>query len=228
MSGEDDAKRREIARRHVDSLLRPALAALGFGRRRDCYELELSAQVLAVVCFGVGSVDPVEIYVTVGVRFTQLEDLANRLQGVSGASAGWTVGGRLCDLTSTNAATRSTLRLRGTEAGDRATIAQLVDDIRVFGVPFMHGWADLSKLINYMKHALDDRMRDAGHVTDPATTLPVALATIGRADEGLDVVRRTVSSLAELKNRGYAYSYSRFAAAYEDFARGLLKHPQSL
>jgi len=224
MSGAGDAKRQGLARRHVNSLLEPALVALGFRRKRDCYELALSEQVVGVVCFGIGSVDPVEIYVTIGVRFIELEELADRLQGLSGAGDGWTVGARLCDLNSASAIRRPTVRLSGAD-DDRAMIASLVDDIRSYGVPFMHEWSNLSKLIDYMKHALDERVLGTGYVTDLATTLPVALATIGRVDEGLDVVRRTASSLAGLKNRGYAYSCSKFAAAYEDLARGLPVHP---
>ena len=219
MSGAGNARQLAMARRHVNSLLQPALTALGFKRKRDCYELELAEQVVGVVCFGVGNVDPIEIYVTVGVRFIELEGLAGHLQGLSGAGDGWTLGTRLCDLKLGTATKRPTVRLSGTDS-DIATIAQVVDDIQCDGVPFMQEWADLTKLIDHMKHALDERIRGNCYVTDPATTLPVALATIGRLDEGLDVVRRTVSSLAGMKNRGYAHSYSRFAAAYEEFASG--------
>jgi hypothetical protein len=220
MSDAGDAKQQAMARRHVNALLQPALTACGFRRKRDCYELELAEQVAGVVCFGVGSVDPVEVYVTVGVRFIELEELASHLQGISGTSDGWTLGTRLCDLNSATTPKRSSVRLTGTD-GDSATIAQLVDDIQSYGVPFMQEWADLSKLIEYMKHALNERIRGTCYVTDPATTLPVALATIGRADEGLDVIRRMAFSLEGMKNRGYAYSYLKFAAAYEDFVSGL-------
>jgi hypothetical protein len=217
MSGTGDASQQAMARRRVNSLLQPTLTAFGFKRKRDCYEIELAEQVVGVVCFGVGSVDPIEIFFTVGVRFIDLEELAGHLQGISGNGDGWTLGARLCDLKSATTAKRPTVRLTGTD-GDIATIAQVVDDIQSDGVPFMREWADRSKLIDYMKNALDERVRANCYVTDPATTLPVALATIGRVDEGLSVVRRTASSLAEIKNRGYVYSYSKFAAAYEDFA----------
>jgi hypothetical protein len=213
MLGEDDA-RLQAARRRVTSLIQPTLETYGFRRKSDSFELDLSESAVGVLCLGIGAVDPIEVYVTVGVRFFEIEELASRLHGSPVPTDGWTVGARLCDLYPASGSRTSTVRLFGTDA-DHETVSQLLDDVRTYGVPFMREWSDLSRLIDYMKRFFENGDRQTAYVTDPATTLPVALALIGKAEDGLEIVRRTVASLADLKNRGYAYSYSRFAAAYE-------------
>jgi len=218
MSNAANVKQQGRARRYVNSLLRPAISIDGFRQVGDCFELELSKQVVGVLSIGIGALDPLEIFVSVGVRFDEVESLTNRLHGVADSGGGWTIGARLCDLVDSSVK-RPTVRLDQT-AADQAAVAQLVDDLRHYGIPFMHEWSSLSKLVDHIATTLAQTPQTTRYVTDPSTTLPVAMALIGREKEGLAVVRRTVASLAEIKNRGYAASYLRFAAAYEEFISG--------
>src|SRR5688572_20416946 len=98
MVGENNERLQQAALRRVSGLMQKALHDYGFTRQGDCLELELSQHAVGVLCLGIGAIDPVEVYATVGVRFREIETLANRLQGINRQGEGWTIGVRLGDL----------------------------------------------------------------------------------------------------------------------------------
>lgn len=98
-------------------------------------------------------------------------------------------------------------------------MSEVVQDLEHYGLPFMKKWSDLSTLIHHMRRMLDGESGAERYVTDPSTTLPVALILCGQEKEARAIVRETVASLPLIKNRGYAMTYSRFAEALENMVR---------
>lgn len=188
----------------------------GFHRNAGRFETKLTDQTVGVLCMGVSAVNPIDVSFVVGVRFVEVENLAARLQGIPAHVPAWTVGIPLSDLSHADGV-RSTIRMYGTDE-DRATIDHVLEAVSAVGIPFMRQWSDFGRLIQHMEDLLGQQIPLAPRVTDPATTLPVALALTGNWQKGRAIVQETVASLPLLKNRGYAFTYAKFAEAYEKLA----------
>lgn len=195
------------------SLMWPTLKPLGF-TRNGSFEVQINENTKGMVCIIVHAVDPIEVSFNVGVRFETVEDLTNRLHNISPKDRGWTVGVPLFDLVPETGWKRSSVRLLGNDSDGQA-ISKVLNDVRALALPFMREWSDLAKLIEHMRRLMVVDRTLQPWVTDPATTLPIALALTGRWKEGRAIVHETVASLPLKKNRGYALTYAKFAEAYE-------------
>ena len=209
------ANQLEDARAAVHRLLSPRLEDLGFIRHGTAFAVELRPRILGIFGFGISAVDPIEISPTVGVCFEEIEELISRLYGIEPELGAYTIFSPLRYVGPRASARLARTRIFGDDV-DMEVATRLIDDVRLHGLPFMREWSHLSKLIDYMK-GLHSR-NEPGMVPDTSARLPIALFTIGQVQEGLAIVRRTVTTLGSIRNKGYVFWYRRFAAEYERLA----------
>ena len=200
------------ARAAVHRLLSPGLEDLGLVRNGTVFAIELQPRIFGIFGFGISAIGPIEISPTVGVCFEEIEELLSRLYGTEAQFGTYTIFSPLRYVGPRNSARLARTRIFGGDA-DIEMAAQLVDDVRLHGLPFMREWSHLTKLIDYMKDV--HSRNEPGLVPDISARLPVALFVSGRFQDGLAIVRRTTATLSSVRNMGYVVSYRRFAAEYE-------------